>query len=161
MIKIINGFFSILKFILLIASFFLTFYIVMSMYERLEKNILDAIPIFIPYLVLFLLMAFNSIFHQKQVTGHFFFNFTCCLVFALFLFVGYRALADDYMLMRYKNDYHISFHYFSDMIAPLKAMLYLLIAGDFFLIFTKEGRTDAKKKSLVKAEVTEKEATAR
>lgn len=110
----------------------------MSMYERLGKSIFEAISIFIPYLVLFLLMSMNSIFSQKQVTGNLFFNLTVCLVFVVFIFCGYRALADDYMLMRYKTDYEISFHYFSDMVAPLKAMLYLLIVGDLFLIFTKK-----------------------
>ncbi len=153
MIRIMNGFFSMLKFLLLGISFFVTFYIVMSMYERLEKNILSAIPIFIPYLILFLLMSFNLIFKQKQVTRNIFFNLTVCLVFGVFIFVGWRSLMDDYMLVRYKNDYQISFHYFSDMIAPLKAMLYLLIFGDLFLIFTKKREPKEKIQSLKKEEV--------
>lgn len=137
MTKILNGFFGILKYVLLIVSFMFTFYIIMSMYERLEKSIVEALPIFIPYLILFLLISFNMIFRQKQVTGNFFFNFTACLVFGVFIFVGYRTLMDEALVTRYQTDYLIAFQYFSDMVAPLQSMLYLLIASDIFLIFTK------------------------
>lgn len=136
MTKILNGFFSILKYILLIISFMLTFYIILSMYERLEKSVVEALPIFIPYLILFLLMSFNAIFRQEQVSKNFFFNLTACLVFGVFIFVGYRALFDEFMLARYRTDYGIAFQYFSDMVAPLRSMIYLLIASDLFLIFS-------------------------
>ena len=136
MTKILNGFFSILKCVLLLASFMLTFYIILSMYERLEKNIVDALPTFIPYLVLFLLMTFNLIFRHDAVNKNIFFNLTACLVFGLFVFVGYRALFDEFMLARYRTDYGIAFQYFSDMIAPLRSMIYLLIGADLFLILS-------------------------
>ena len=131
------GFFNFLKYILLLVSFMFTFYIILSMYERLEKSIVEAFSTFIPYLVLFLLMSFNMIFRQKQVTDNLFFNLTACLVFGVFVFVGYRALMDEALVTRYLTDYNIAFQYFSDMVAPLNAMLYLLIASDIFLIFSK------------------------
>lgn len=156
MIKILNGFFNLLKYILLLISFMFTFYIILSMYERLEKSIVEAFSTFIPYLVLFLLMSFNMIFRQKQVTGNLFFNLTSCLVFGVFVFVGYRALMDEAMVTRYLTDYNIAFQYFSDMVAPLNAMLYLLIAGDICLIFTKKSED---KKELVEEATKEKKVT--
>ena len=142
MTKILNGVFSILKYILLLVSFMFTFYIMMSMYERLEKSMVDALPTFIPYLILFLLMAFNLIFKQAQVNNNIFFNLTACLIFGLFIFVGYRALFDEFLLTRYRTDYGIAFQYFSDMVAPLRSMIYLLIASDLFLIFSHSKRNE-------------------
>ena len=57
--KIINGFFSILKFLLLLISFMVTFYIIMSMYQRLEKNIIECIPTMLPYVILLFLFIFS------------------------------------------------------------------------------------------------------
>lgn len=158
MIKILNGFFNFLKYVLLMISFMFTFYIILSMYERLEKSIVEALSIFIPYLVLFLLMSFNMIFRQKQVTNNLFFNLTACLVFGVFVFVGYRTLMDEAMVTRYLTDYNIAFQYFSDMVAPLNAMMYLLIASDIFLIFTKK---EEEKKELVENKQEEKKVIKR
>ena len=116
MIKIINSFFSILKICLLIVSFAMTFVIIMSMYQRLDKSYMDAMGIFIPYLVLLVLMLLNYFLHQKWVTGHIFYNITCCIVFLVFIFASYRTMFDDYMLIRMRSDYNMSFSYFSDMI---------------------------------------------
>lgn len=137
MIKIINGFFSILKFILLMISFMCSFYIVMAMYQKLGKSIMDSLAIFIPYFILLLLFCLNYILGQKQVTKNLFYNLTCCMVFGVFLFASYRTMFDDFMLMQKQSEYGMSFHYFSDMVAPLKSMLYLLIAGNVCLMLSK------------------------
>lgn len=138
MAKIINGILNILKFILLFISFGLTFYIIMYMYQRLDKDFFDTLEIFVPYLLLFILMAINHIFGQKQVTSNLFYNFTCCFVFVVLIIVGYRAIFDDYMIMRSKMGYDINFNYFADIVAPLKSMIYLLLAADICFIFSKE-----------------------
>ncbi len=152
MIKIMNSVFSVLKFLLLIVSFVMSFYIVLSMYQRLDKNYFDAIGIFIPYFLLLLLMCFNYVFHQKQVTGNIFYNLTCCLVFGVLIFASYRTMFDEFMLLRRTSDYGMSFHYFSDMVAPLKSMLYLLIVGNLCLIFSKEKeeKVESRKEPLVR-----------
>lgn len=106
----------------------------MAMYQRLEKNILDALDIFIPYVFLLILLLLNHILKQKYVTSNIFYNITCCLVFSLFIFVSYRAMFDNYMILSLKNSYNMSFYYFSDMISPFKALLYLLIVSNICLI---------------------------
>lgn len=153
MIRIVNGFFSILKFFLLIISFMMSIYIVMSMYQRLGKSYLEAISIFIPYFLLLLIMTLNLILRQRQVTGNIFYNLTCCMVLGVLILVAVRTIFDDYMFIQRKNEYGMNFQYFSDMIAPLKSMLYLLFVGNLCLIFSKR----TKKKVVVPVQPVEKE----
>ena len=79
-----------------------------------------------------------------------FFYLTCCLVFGVLIFAGYRTVFDDFMLIQNQSDYHMSFQYFSDMIAPLKSMLYLLFVGNICLMFTR-----LKRKRVVVKEVVQ------
>ena len=132
--KIINGFFSILKFLLLLVCFMVTFYIIMNMYQRLEKNIIECIPTMLPYVILLFLFILNFIFKQKSVNNCMFYNISCCFAFMVILFAAYRSIFDSSMVMILKLGYHINFNYFADVIAPMKAMLYLLIISNILLI---------------------------
>lgn len=135
--KIINFFLMFIKFLFLLVSFVLTFNIILRMYERLGKNYIESIPVFIPYIVLFLLFSINFILRQKKVNNCMFYNITCCLVFVMLIFCGYRAMTDEYMLLYIRlGDYHINFNYYADIIAPMKVMLYLLCISNILLMFT-------------------------
>lgn len=135
--KIINGFLMVIKVIFLLISFVFTFNIVLRMYERLGKNYLDSIPVFIPYIVLFMAFSINIVLRQKRVNNCIFYNLTCCLVFAMLIFCGYRAMTDEYMLLYIRlGNYNINFNYYADIIAPLKVMLYLLSISNLMLMFT-------------------------
>lgn len=134
MTKIINGFFSILKFILLLVCFMISFYIIMNMYNRLEKNMLECIPTMLPFVLLLFLFLINFIFKQKTVNDCLFYNITCCFAFIVILFAAYRSFFDGNMVMILKLGYKINFNYFADVIAPMKSMLYLLIISNIFLI---------------------------
>lgn len=150
--KIINGFFSILKFLLLLISFMVTFYIIMSMYQRLEKNIIECIPTMLPYVILLFLFILNFIFNHKSVNNCIFYNISCCFTFMVILFAAYRSIFDNTMVMILKLGYHVNFNYFADVIAPMKAMLYLLIIVNVILILIDKldnfGNKKAKKKKL-------------
>ena len=132
--KIINGFFSILKFLLLLICFMVTFYIIMNMYQRLEKNIIECIPTMLPYVILLFLFILNFIFKQKSVNNCMFYNISCCFAFIVILFAAYRSIFDNSMVMILKLGYHVNFNYFADVIAPMKAMLYLLIIANILLL---------------------------
>ena len=134
MTKIINGFFSILRFILLLVCFMISFYIIMNMYNRLEKNMLECIPTMLPFVLLLFLFLINFIFKQKTVNNCLFYNITCCFAFIVILFAAYRSFFDSNMVMILKLGYKINFNYFADVIAPMKSMLYLLIISNIFLI---------------------------
>lgn len=134
MIKLINGIFSFLKVIMLLVSFVLSFFIIINMYRRLEKDMFDAIYNFIPFIILFLLFAVNFIFKQKTVNGCLFYNITCCLVFGMILVAAFRTFFDENMVVMIRLGYGINFNYFADIIAPMRAMLYVLCVSNVFLM---------------------------
>ena len=126
MIKILNTILSYLKVLLLLVTFVFSFFIIINMYQRLEKNMINAIFNFIPFILLFILFAINIIFKQKSVNNCLFYNVTCCLVFLMLLFSVYRTFCDKNMIAIIRLGYNINFNYFADVIAPMKAMLYIL-----------------------------------
>ncbi len=138
MTKVLNTFFSILKYLLFIAAFGSCLYIMLNMNQRLSKSMLDSISVFVPYLLLLIMFVVNLVGNQDAVNKNLFFNLTCCLVLSLIVFVGYRAIADDYMLARALFSQHINFNYYADMISPLKVMLYGLTLADVFLLLSHE-----------------------
>lgn len=134
MTRVINGILSFLKVILLLVCFVLSFFIIINMYRRLEKNIIEAIPNFIPFVLLFILFAINMIFRQKSVNKCLFYNITCCLVFGMILFAAYRTFFDRNMVVMIRLGYDINFNYFADVIAPMRAMLYILCVCNVLLM---------------------------
>ena len=144
--KILNGSFMFLKFILLILGFGLSFFIVLSMYKRVDKNLVESIPIFTPYIIILLIFFINIIFGQKSVNRNLFYNLTCCLVFSCIVIVCLRAILDKNMLLNSIMGYNINFSYFNDFIPFMKIMLYgLSLANIFFMIHEKEEKPIATK----------------
>ena len=96
---------------------------------------IGAIYNFIPFVLLFILFAINLMFKQKKVIECTFYNITCCLVFIMILFSVYRTFFDRNMVAMIRLGYDINFNYFADMIAPIKAMLYILCLSNVLFIF--------------------------
>ena len=137
--KLLNSMFLGLKFILLIASFSITLYITLSMYNRVNKDIMESIPIFLPYILLLLLFFINITVKQRTVNNNIFYNLTCCLVFSCICVVGLRSILDNNMLLNKIMGYNINFSYFSDFIPFMKIMIYgLIISNIFFMVHEKE-----------------------
>ncbi len=142
--KILNGLFFILKWILLLSSFAVTFYIVLSMYDRVNKNLMESISLFIPYVLILILFMINIIFKQKSVSKNLFYNLTCCLVFATIIVVGIRSIMDKNMILNKIMGYGINFSYFNDFLAFMKILLYGLSVGNiFFMIHEKEDHPES------------------
>lgn len=137
MISILNRVLYLLKMLLLIFSFGLTFYIVLFLNQRLNKDLIESIPVFIPFVILLLIFIINIIFHHQIIQNNFFYNFVCCFVFGLIIYVCCRTLFDPYMIVRIRQGYQMNFSYFSDMIAPLQIMLYGLFISNILFIFSK------------------------
>ena len=136
MIKILNGILNILKLLMLLVCFVLTFYIIIQMYNRLNKDLVGSIYNFIPFVLLFILFCINIIFKQKAVNNCTFYNITCCLVFSMLLFAIYRTFTDKNMVVMLRLGYDINFNYFADMIAPMRVMLYCLSVSNVLLILS-------------------------
>ena len=142
MIKMINGLLYGIKYFLLILSFAFGSYIILYMYQRLNKSLVDSIYIALPFVILFILFAIYMLANQKRVTSNLFYNLTCCLVFCVILFIEYRALFDTNMIANSKLGYNINFNYFADNINAIKVMIVGLILGD--LLFMLPNSDDKK-----------------
>lgn len=137
--RILNGLFFVIKWILLLSSFAITFYIILSMYDRVNKSLMEATSLFIPYVLILVLFMINIILKQKSVSKNLFYNLTCCLVFATIIVVGVRAITDKNMVLNQIMGYGINFSYFNDFLAFMKVLLYGLSIGNiFFMIHEKE-----------------------
>lgn len=134
MIKILNNILSVLKMFLLLICFVFSFFIIINMYRRLEKDMFDAIFNFIPFILLFVLFAVNFVLKQKSVNNCIFYNVTCCLVFLMILFAVFRTFTDQNMVLIIRLGYDINFNYFADIIAPMRAMLYMLCVSNVLLM---------------------------
>ena len=136
---ILNKIFMILKFFLFIAAFSICLYIILSMYHRIDKDIVNAIPIFVPYVLILLLFFINITAGQKSVNDNIFYNLTCCLVFSCICLIGVRAILDKNMLLNEIMGYGINFSYFSDFIPFMKIMIYgLSLSNVCFMVREKE-----------------------
>jgi hypothetical protein len=138
MIKILNAIFGFLKYILIFVAFGLTLYIMLGMYMRLNKSMISAISIFIPYLVLLILFCINIFKRQKGVLNNTFYNITCVLAFTTIIFVAARAIWDTSMVLNSIMGYKIDFAYFSDFIVFMKTLLYGLSIANICFMFVKD-----------------------
>lgn len=134
MIKIFNWILNVLKVIMLLVCFVLTFYIIIKMYQRLDKDYAKSIFNFIPFILLFILFCINFILRQKQVNQNLFYNITCVLVFSMLGFCIYRTFYDKNMIVLTRLGYDINFNYFADVIAPMKVLLYGLSVSNILLM---------------------------
>lgn len=154
--KIFNILFYVLKFILLIAAFGLTLFILIRMNIRLDKSITDSLSNFIPFIILFILFIVNMILKQSSVTKNVFYNLTCCLVLGTIVLVSLRSILDTNMVLNGKYGYGIDFNFFDNFLAYINIMLYgLSIANIFFMFREKEDikveKTHKKTKKVSKA----------
>lgn len=124
MVKLINKLFLVLKFLLLIIAFIMTLYIVMVMYERLEKNILESLFLFLPYVILIGLFVINAVFKQNNILDKLFYNITCIAVFCLIIFVCARSLFDKNMILNGIMGYGVNLLFFNDFLVFMKVLLY-------------------------------------
>ncbi len=145
--KILNGLFYFLKFFLFVAAFSLSLFIIVQMYRRLGKNIVDSIPVFFPYFFILVLFVINILMKQKSVTGNIFYNITCDLVFFTIIVVGLRALLDSNMVLRQQLGREINFNFFDYFLPFMKILLYGLCISNIFFMFT--GKSTKKKSEVI------------
>lgn len=139
MTKILNKLFRILHIIMLPILLIATIYIVMFMFQRLEKeifgaNFLEFLGVIFPYLLLIILNIINMFLKQNNVKDNLFYNTTAFLVMIVITVFCLRALFDQNMFLWHKYGYNMNFNYFSDQIAPMKVMLYGLSIANVVLM---------------------------
>ena len=133
--KVINIILSLLKYVLLIAAFALTLFIILKMNMRLNKSLADSVFIFVPYGILLLLYILNGFLNKKAITENLFYNLTSVLVFCTNVVVGLRAIFDTNMLYNAIQKMGVNFNYFNDYLAFNRIMLYGLIIANIVFMF--------------------------
>ncbi len=133
--KLLNVLFSFLKYILLLAAFGSTLFVVLKLYTRLEKDITQSLNVFLPYFVLLVMFVISFCLNREYVRKNIFFNITCCLVFGTNLVVIYRAIFDTNMLFNSIQKMGVNFNYFNDYLAFNNIMLYGLAVSNLVFMF--------------------------
>ena len=150
--KILNKIFYILKNILLPILLFATIYIIVFMFQRLQKelfgaNFMEFLGIILPFIILIILFIVNAFLKQDSVQSNMFYNIVSFLVMITIFIFCYRALFDQNMFLWHKYGYNINFNYFADQVAPMKVMLYGLSIANVLLIvdeYLKDKKNDKK-----------------
>ena len=104
--------------------------------------------LFLPFLLLMIILIFNTFLKHDNVRNCFFYNFTSLLVMIVIFIFCYRALFDQNMYMWHKYTYKINFNYFSDQLGPTKIMLYVLSVANILLIIEGYMKKDKKKEKV-------------
>ena len=160
MTKILNKLFRILHIIVLPILLIATIYIVMFMFQRLEKeifgaNFLEFLGVIFPYLLLIILNIINMFLKQNNVKDNLFYNTTAFLVMIVITVFCLRALFDQNMFLWHKYGYNMNFNYFSDQIAPMKVMLYGLSIANVVLMIDGYIKSENKSEKNLKAKKTD------
>lgn len=160
MTKILNKLFRILHIIMLPILLIATIYIVMFMFQRLEKeifgaNFLEFLGVIFPYLLLIILNIINMFLKQNNVKDNLFYNTTAFLVMIVITVFCLRALFDQNMFLWHKYGYNMNFNYFSDQIAPMKVMLYGLSIANVVLMIDGYIKSENKSEKNLKAKKTD------
>ncbi len=139
MTKILGKIFYYIKNFVLPVLFIATIYIVLMMFQRLGKqpfgsNFFEFIEVILPYILLITLLLIDTFLKQDEVRDNFFYNITSFLAIATIFIFCYRAIFDKNLILWHKLKYDIDFNYFTDQIAPMKTILYLLSAANIMLI---------------------------
>lgn len=141
LIKILNKLIYYLKNILLPILLIATIFIVMMMYNRLEKDVFGAnlqefISVIFPFILLLILYILNSSLHQNEVKNNIFYNITSLIVMITILIFCYRTKFDKNLIFWHKYEYNMNFNYFADQLSAIKIMLYGLSVGNILLMIS-------------------------
>lgn len=144
-----------LKYVLLIISFALVFYGIIVTYRRLDKSVIEALPIFIPFFVLLVVYIVNLFVKNNIIRNNLLYNAVSILVFATVILVCLRAKFDTNMVLYYK--YAIDFNpaYFADNLSIIQMMIYTLAGSNVLLMLST--LFDEKKVKVVEKKEIKKE----
>ena len=148
--KIINIVLCVLKVVLLLVSIGLIFYGLLVTYNRVNKSIIHAIPVILPFVLLLILFVIDFIYKIKLVNKNLFYNATAVISLLAINFIGLRAKFETNATLyhKYKIGYNPS--YLSDNIGTIQTLAYLLVIVNALLIahsifFKKEEANEVKK----------------
>ncbi len=125
-----------LKYLLLLASFALIFYGIIMTYKRLDKNIMEAIPIFIPFVIVLVVFIVNLFIKSNVIRNNLIYNVISVLVFATIIVIGLRAKFDTHMMLYHKYAINYNPAYLADNLSIIQMMLYTLAGSNVLLMLS-------------------------
>ena len=152
---ILSKLFSFIKYILFVLSFALVLFGIIKTYQRLDKNLIDSIPVFIPFALVLLGFIINM-FVKNTISKNLYFNFVSCLVFGITIYICVRCMFDTNMLLFAKYGVYYNTLFLSDNLAFIKVMLYLLFVSNIILIIIDLMDRPKKKKEKVLSNTNDK-----
>lgn len=133
---ILSKLFGFFKYILLIIAFGLVLYGIMVTYSRLEKSLMEAINVFVPFGLVLVTFLLTLILGSKKISKNLMFNFVCCLTFTVTIIVCIRAMFDKNMILYYRYQLNYNPAYFADNLSAIEVMLYMIAASNIFLLIS-------------------------
>lgn len=130
--KIIAKILGFIKIILFVGAFAFMLIGILFTYKRLEKSIIDALPILLPFVLILLLIIINLFIKNSNSHDQLLLNFVSSIVFIAIIIIGYRSKYDTNMLLYYKYQINFNPSYFSDNISSIQVMLYCLCGANVF-----------------------------
>lgn len=124
-----------LNFILLIAAFGGVLYGMIMTYKRLDKNLMDALYIFIPFGILFVIMIIEMFVSSKYIKNNLFLQLVSFIAFMAILIVTLRAKLDTNMLLYHKYGIGYNPLYLSDNLSFILSLLYFIVFANVLLLF--------------------------
>lgn len=149
--KLLCKFFSFLKYVLFIIAFGLVFFGVVKTYNRLDKSLVEAVWVFIPFAFVLVMFIINMFYKNKYVNDNLFFNFVSFLVFGVIIMVCLRAMFDTNMILYHRYEIGFNPSYFADNLSLIEALLYMIGAANVLLFVSC--LIDKDKKKLVRDKV--------
>ena len=161
--KILAKLFGFLKYLLLIIAFGLVFFGIMKTYARLDKSLVEAFDIFLPFALVLVMFIANLFVKNKHVNDNLFFNFVSVLAFLVIILVCFRALFDTNMILWSKYNIEFNPAYFADNLSLVQALLYMVFGANVVLFICGIVDRDKKRKIIVsddekKVKVSEKKS---
>lgn len=132
--NILSKLFYVLNYVLMFISFTLILIGILFTYSRLDKSLVGAITIFIPYILVVILMVVNLFNKKSNISNNLLFNLTGFLVFLTIIIIGLRAKFDTSILLyqKYKINYNPNF--LADNLSTIRVLLYCLSASNALIL---------------------------
>lgn len=123
-----------LKYLFLVVAFVLVFYGILVTYQRLEKSLSLAFPVFLPFVVVLIIYIMNLFMKKDTIRDNILYNFTAILAFTGIIVVCLRSAFDDNMVMFAKYGIRYNPLFLSDNLSSIQILLYVLASCDILLV---------------------------
>jgi len=148
MTNILKKILTIINILLLVIAFFLVLYINVYQFFNLGNNpfgndFFNFFAILLPFIILMSLYFINFINNHHVVNNSLLYKVVSVFSLIVIIYILYRSIFDNSLILWYKTDYHINFDFFNNHVILIKSILYSLSFVN--ILFIIEGILEKKK----------------